>query len=243
MPESEIEQLQYEFEWTSFEFYPASCSTIRSRLPRIVFTPIARERSIRFPNGREASRITLTSFPANSLNGERVLSWWERNFGRQTWSWPSRNAGFPEQGFYWMDVVFEDAPRYMGWLDLEASTVSGVNNNRASLGGPENVGYMARLRNYAFQMSKGQEPDSPGQAFYHRRIEAHDECKPRMTTRAYLVDWALAERRTGLSFPSMDAFEEWAAQQGLTVIAVADAPGGGGDERERESEDESEGEE
>jgi hypothetical protein len=80
-------------------------------------------------------------------------------------------------------------------------------------------------------------PDSPAKAFY--MFDAL--CSNQATTRAYLVDWALAERRTGLSFPSMEAFEEWAAQQGLTVIAVADSPGGGG-ERERERESESEGE-
>lgn len=240
MAESEIEELQYEFEWTSFEFYPEWCPTIRSRLPRIVFTPIGRERTIRFPAaGAQASRITLTSFPANSLNGERVLSWWERNLGRRTWRWPRRREGFPKEGFYWMDVVFKGAPRYMGWLDLEESTVSGVNDAAdASLNGPKNVDYMARLRDYAFRMSKGQEPGSPGQAFYLRRIGAHDECKPGMTTRAYLVDWALAERRTGLSFPSMEAFEEWAAQQGLAVLAVVDTPPEAASSRS-ESDDES----
>lgn len=62
-------------------------------------------------------------------------------------------------------------------------------------------------------------PDSPAKAFY--TFDAL--CSRQATTRAYLVDWALAERRTGLSFESMEAFEEWAAQNGMTVLGVVDA--------------------
>ena len=51
---------------------------------------------------------------------------------------------------------------------------------------------------------------SPAQAFY-KLMALCTEGARQTNARAYLVDWALAERRTGLKFQSMEAFEQWAA--------------------------------
>lgn len=66
-------------------------------------------------------------------------------------------------------------------------------------------------------------PDSPEKAFYMFYTLCSRQAENTGTARAYLVDWALAERRTGLKFESMEAFEEWAAQHGMTVLGVVDA--------------------
>lgn len=84
-------------------------------------------------------------------------------------------------------------------------------------------------------------PTTPEEAFFQFKSLCTSGLRNTAAARAYVVDWALAERRTGFSFPSMKAFEEWAAQQGLTVLAVVDAPDGG-DERASEIASESEGE-
>lgn len=240
---SEKADLKYSFEWTEFEFYPAECSSQKSRLPRVVITaPKDPESLIRFPTfGAATKKITLTAFPAESLNGERVFNWktpW------QMWRWPKTSERFPN-GFFWMDFQFQGKPPYMGRLDVtKVEALDAVTDSFFPTGGSSpsaNLKYMAKLRDYARKKGDANlTMSSPDHAFAAFALQT--PC-PTSATRAYVVDWALAERRTGLSFPSMEAFEEWAAKQGLTVLAVVDAPGGGGDERASESEREGESEE
>ena len=229
--------LKYSFEWTEFEFYPAKCSSQKSRLPRVVITaPNDPESLIRFPTfGVATKKITLTAFPAASLNGERVFNW---KTPLQMWRWPKTSERFPN-GFFWMDFQFEGNPPYMGRLDqTKVKALDAVTDPFFPTGGSSpsaNLLYMASLRDYARgEGDKDVLLTSPAHAFAAFTLQT--PC-PTSATRAYVVDWALAEQRTGLRFESMEAFEEWAAQQGLTVLGVVDAAS------ESASASESEGEE
>ena len=224
MRPSKKADLEYRFEWTKFEFYPQKCSSQKSRLPRVVIQNPDPKSLILFPQYfAAAKKITLTAFPEASLNGERVPDGW---FGADSrrWTWPNTSSGFPKQGFFWMDVELVGRPPFMGWLhktETEARSVRKETQLDTTSAQSLNLQYMVKLRDHALTAAaKDQTEGSPSKAFLSFAIE-----KPCTTsaTRAYLVDWALAERRTGLSFPSMEAFQEWAAQQGLTVLGVVDA--------------------
>lgn len=239
MQASKVADLKYRFKWTKFEFHPEGCPSQKSRLPRVVIEPAGADVVIQFPvDSARAKRITIGVFPASSLGGERVSDSWFGPDSRR-WRWPNKNntpKAFQATGFYWLDIEFTNRPRYMGWLHVTEPLAVGTGGDIYLEGfSKKNLDYVLQLRKRARDLAeKDKTRNSPAFAFARFAIET--PCKT-STTRAYLVDWALAERRTGLSFPSMEAFEEWAAQQGLTVIAVADAPGGG-DERESESEGE-----
>lgn len=237
---SRVEDLKYRFEWTWFQFRPKGCSSQKSRLPSVVIAPADSELRIRFPEYfAAAKRITLTAFPKDSLNGEHA---W-RLFGGPTFPWPNTRSRmeFPKEGFFWMDVELDGRPPYMGWLHRTTTEARSVRAEYMLNTTPPlspNLQYMVKLRDHALEAAASDQTEgSPSKAFRSFAIET--PCKT-SATRAYLVDWALAERRTGLKFASMKAFKEWAAQRGLTVMGVVDAPDGGGDERASESEAESE---
>ena len=236
MRPSKKADLKYSFEWTEFEFYPAKCSSQKSRLPRVVIQHPDEKSSILFPEYYAAAKkITLTAFPEASLNGKRVPDGW---FGdSRSWTWPNTESRirFPEQGFFWMDVKLNGRPPFMGWLHktkTEARSVRKDYQLDTTDAQSLNFQYMVELRDHALKAAaEDQTEGSASKAFLEFAIQK--PC-PTSATRAYLVDWALAERRTGLSFESMEAFEEWAAQQGLAVLGVVDAASASASESESE---------
>lgn len=224
MGESEPASLRYRFEWSAFEFHPSKCPSQKSRLPRVVIEPAVGEELIQFPqDSARAKRITMGLFPNSSLGGERVPDKW---FGidTRTWKWPNaRNTPeeFQPHGFYWLDIEFTNRYRYMGWLHTTQSLAMGTGLDNYLEVFSDNLKYVVELRKHAFKLAD-HETKKKSAAYAFARFLIQNPC-PTSTARAYLVDWALAERRTGLSFESMEAFEEWAAQQGLTVMGVVDA--------------------
>lgn len=178
--------------------------------------------------------VKFTGFPQEALGlGKEEHS--ETSYG---WPAVTENGYTWDRGFYWFDiggrVMGKIQLHPLGWLDkIDVRT-------RPELQ-PEDIKLLVKLLKAAQNPRRswipgskyeGQTASEPGALNAFANLSpAPRECR----TRAYLVDWALAERRTGLSFESMEAFEEWAAQQGLTVLGVVDAAS--------ESASESEGEE
>jgi len=235
------EELRIVHGWSSTRFRPKNCTKgYPRRLPNVqidMTDGYTETRNIPFPGIGDVRYVRFTGFP------KEALGLGQKEHGATGYGWPAltENGYTWNRGFYWFDiggtVMGKIQLHPLGWLDK-------IDVLRDRVLQPEAIKLLVKLlkaaqnppRPWMVGEYQGETESEPGALNAFANLsQAPGECG----TRAYLVDWALAERRTGLSFPSMEAFQEWAAQQGLTVIGVADAPDGG-DERASESEGEGE---
>ena len=236
-----VEEMRIVHGWSSPRFRPKNCTNGYRRLPNVQINMTdgyTETRNIPFPGIGEVGYVGFTGFP------KEALGLGEKEHDRTRYGWPAltENGYTWTRGFYWFDI----GGTVMGKIQLTSlGRLDQIDVRTKHELQPAAIKLLVKLLKAAQNPPRpwivGEyegETDSEAGALnaFANLSPAPGECG----TRAYLVDWALAERRTGLSFPSMDAFEKWAAQQGLTVIAVADAPGGGGDESESEGESEGE---
>jgi len=193
------------------------------------------EPKISFPNVKvrnkawdgKACHVSFTAFPPESYDPAMT----QTHNQRRRHPWPSKNdAWLPTDGFYWFDIN----GAIMGIVDVKFDSkgnatggggVSVVADTAPDLLFLDDADYLLKLLERARDRAS-KTTGWAGEAFLNVKARSPWLCYKTSSAfgseRAYLVDWALAERRTGLSFESMEAFEEWAAQQGLTVLGVVD---------------------
>ena len=197
----------------------------------------------------KACYVSFTAFPPESYDPAMVnlpTTYDDLASGRRPrHPWPSKkDTWLPADGFYWFDIN----GAIMGIVDVNFDS----NGNATGGGGvsvlantPPNLLFLDDA-DYLLKLLEGARDRASktvgwaAEAFLNVKARNPFWCWKSNTSsalgseRAYLVDWALAERRTGFKFESMEAFEEWAAQQGLTVLGVVDAASASASESEDE---------
>ena len=181
----------------------------------------------------KACYVSFTAFPPESYDPAMVKIYEDQAYGQgRRHPWPSKkNTWLPTDGFYWFDIN----GAIMGIVDVNFDSngkatggggVSVLANTADNLLFLDDADYLLKLLERARDRAS-KTVGWAGQAFLDVKARSPWRCWKTSSAfgseRAYLVDWALAERRTGFKFESMEAFEEWAAQHGMTVLGVVDA--------------------